>query len=134
MAYKNIGDIIGIGLSLVCMIHCLLLPILLTTLPFLGVEIIENKILEIIIILFSALIGGYAIKKGFFKFHKSWLVICLFILGILLMLLGNFLPFPGEVASKLGGAILIICSHIQNWRLSKNVLLKINPTLVAFAE
>lgn len=51
------------------------------------------------------------------------------------MLLGNFFSFWGEIASKLGGAILMISSHIQNWLLSKKCSMAHQPNSgIAFAD
>jgi hypothetical protein len=100
----------------------------------LGFELLENQLIEIGIVLLSALIGGYAIRRGFLKFHKSKLVIGMFITGLILMILGNFLPW-GENAFKLVGAVFIISSHIQNWKLSKRCSVTRKPNSgIAFAE
>ncbi len=69
MTYKTCADAVSMGLSIVCVIHCLLLPLFFTSLPFLGFELLENKVLEGMLVLFSVLVGGYAVRKGYIHFH-----------------------------------------------------------------
>jgi len=45
-------DKVGIGASLLCAIHCALLPVLFTTLPLMGVELLKSKHVEPGFILF----------------------------------------------------------------------------------
>ncbi len=135
MIYKSRFDTVSILLSLFCTVHCILLPLFLTTVPLLGFELLENRLIEVAVVLLSAGIGGYAIKRGFLKFHKNAPVVIIFIAGLILMIAGNFASFAGEVVFKLIGAVLIILSHIKNWRLSKKCSITSKPNSgIAFAE
>ena len=64
-------DKVGIGASLLCAIHCALLPVLFTTLPLMGVELLENEQVELGFILFSLVVGCFALYNGYKKHHHK---------------------------------------------------------------
>jgi hypothetical protein len=113
-------DAISVGLSTVCIVHCLLLPLFMTTFPLLGIELLENMYLEGFMVLLSAFIGGNAIRKGYLQYHRKMHITVLFLTGFILMIAGNFLSYNPEAALKLSGATLVIWAHVQNWRLSRS--------------
>ena len=51
-------DALGIAASVACAIHCALLPLVLTSLPVLGINIINNTWFEVFMILLAAAIGS----------------------------------------------------------------------------
>jgi hypothetical protein len=57
-------DALGIATSLACAIHCALLPLLFTSLPIFGVNVIENLIFEVIMVLLAFFIGIYSLYHG----------------------------------------------------------------------
>lgn len=110
-------DKIGIGASLLCAVHCALLPVVFTTLPLLGVELLENERLELGFILFSLVVGSVALYNGYTKHHGRKLPLTLFIIGISLLFFANFFLEGGmEISIKMTGAAAIISAHIINWR------------------
>lgn len=109
-------DKIGIGASLLCAIHCAALPVLFTTLPLLGVELLENEKVELGFILFSLVVGSVALYNGYKKHHHKK-PLALFITGISLLLFANFfLEESTETIVKMAGAATIILAHVLNWR------------------
>jgi len=109
-------DKIGIGASLLCAIHCALLPVLFTTLPLLGVELLENENVELGFILFSLVVGCFALYNGYKKHHHKILPICVFVAGIALLLFASFwLEDNMETSGKIAGAAFVITAHILNW-------------------
>lgn len=120
-SYQSKWDIIGIGASLACAIHCVLLPIIFTTLPFFGIEILENPYLEAITLLVSMLAGGWAIWRGYSRLHHKLSLLVCFLAGLFLLIAGNFCSsLLLETGFKITGAALIITAHIRNWRSCNN--------------
>jgi hypothetical protein len=119
--YEGKWDAIGIGASLACAIHCVLLPVLFTTLTLFGIEILENPLLEVLTILVSMGAGGWAIWRGYIRLHRKKPVLVYFITGLVLMIAGNFFHhmYP-EMCLKITGAGLIISAHIMNWKASRH--------------
>src|SRR5215831_12917410 len=108
-------DALGVGASLACAIHCAILPLLLTSLPILGVNIIENVGFEYFMIFLAIAIGLYSLWHGYRKHHNDRLPMILFLLGAILLfakqLWHNYelwiLPFA---------VVLIVSAHIMNYR------------------
>ncbi len=113
--YKPFWDKCSTSFSIICLIHCIVLPILFTTLPLLGIDIIENSYVEIATLLITFAIGSYAILRGYKYFHKNKMIIGFFVVGISFMIASTF--FEGGIASpiiKIVGAIGVIAAHILN--------------------
>lgn len=108
-------DALGISASLACAIHCALLPLLVTTLPIFGVEIIKNPGFEFGMILLAFLIGVISLGHGYKKHHHSLRPILIFSSGIILLILK--LRFGAyELWLLIPALVLIISAHINNYR------------------
>ncbi len=119
--YNGILDKLSIAASLLCAIHCVLLPLVFTTLPFLGIELMKNIFLELVTVAISLMIGGWAIWKGYKNHHRNLLILILFIVGITLMVTGNFVNEKGnEMFLKFSGAALLVTAHVYNWQKCKH--------------
>jgi hypothetical protein len=115
--YQIKWDAIGIGASLACAIHCVLLPVIFTTVTLFGIEILENPYLEVLTLLVSMSVGGWAIWRGYSKHHHQKQLVIYFFIGLILMTAGNFVAYmPAEMVLKIIGAVLIITAHVRNWR------------------
>jgi hypothetical protein len=120
-AYEMKWDAIGIGASLACAIHCVLLPVIFTTLTLFDIDILKNVMLEVLTIVVSMSIGGWAIWKGYKRVHGQKSVVVYFGIGLTLMIAANFIHGSAfEMGLKLIGATLLITAHIKNWRGCRN--------------
>lgn len=116
-AYQVKWDAIGIGASLACALHCVLLPLIFTTLSLFGIELLENVLLEVLTVSVSIIAGGWAIWRGYRHQHRQRSVLVYFLIGLLLMITGNFAGHGSlEIGFKITGAVLLITAHITNWR------------------
>ncbi len=86
MRFKLNLDFIGIGASLACAIHCALMPLLLTSLPLFGINIIDNEAFEYGMIFLAFLIGAVSLFHGYKKHHHSFRPMIYFSIGIVLLL------------------------------------------------
>lgn len=116
-SFKSNWDAIGIGASTACAIHCILLPLFFTTLPFFGIEIMENRAIEITMVAISLLVGSWALYNGYRKHHQHIWPLLVFIIGITCLVLGNVISEnqKAEMLLKLTGACSIISAHGFNW-------------------
>ncbi|MDQ2985636.1 MAG: MerC domain-containing protein [Armatimonadota bacterium] len=119
-------DALGGGLSLLCAVHCLALPVLL---PF-AAAFAHSVWLEILLMLSAILVGGYALRHGFVR-HGFRLPSWLFGSGMASIIFGNWvltrgIPLashsPGEHRQTAGsiafvaiGGCLIVAAHILNY-------------------
>lgn len=113
-------DFLGITASVLCAIHCAVLPLLLASLPVLGINIIHNSYFEYGMILLAFLIGSWALLHGFRRHHRRLTPLLLFTGGLSLLVAKQvwhayelrFLPFA---------VVLIVGAHLLNYRLSRTV-------------
>lgn len=108
-------DAMGVIVSIACAIHCALLPIFLTSLPLLGVNIIHNQLFEVVMIAIAFAIGAQALYHGFKKHHRNILPIALFISGMI-CLLAKQVWHTSELLFLVPAVLLIVSAHLINYR------------------
>jgi len=109
-------DAMGIITSLACAIHCALLPLLVTSLPIFGINIVHNSFFEWGMIALAFLVGSYSLFHGYIKHHRSFGPILIFFVGFTFLVLKQF--FVEFEYSFLAIAVsFIICAHFYNYRL-----------------
>lgn len=118
MQFKINWDALGIGASLACAIHCAVLPLLMSSLPLFGINIIHNPFFEWGMILLALLIGSATLYHGFKKHHHSPLPFLLFFSGISLIMMKQFLP-QIEYWLLVPGVMGIISAHLLNFRFCR---------------
>ncbi|HEX8358155.1 MAG TPA: MerC domain-containing protein [Segetibacter sp.] len=111
-------DALGIATSLACAIHCALLPLLFTSLPVFGINVIENVVFEIVMVFVAFSIGIYSLYHGWKKHHHSFLPIIIFSLGFVFLVLKLFFV-TYENWLLIPAVILIISAHFINYRSCK---------------
>ncbi len=115
--YKKITtliDKVGMCASLLCMLHCLVVPVAFVF----GVNslllAIDHEWLERVIILASLFIGLIAFMQGFFR-HRQHFIPVLFTAGFLLLVNGESVQHTWLSAGlSVAGAAVIIYAHYQN--------------------
>ncbi|MBJ2138236.1 MerC domain-containing protein [Paraglaciecola agarilytica] len=121
---QHVSDKAAVGLSLLCMVHCLFLPIVLVLLPPLSGALAFNDELFHRWMLYAVVpISSAALFIGYFH-HRSnkVLTICLTGLGLLIAatLLGhNVLGKYGEVILTVIGSSIIAYGHLLNYHLRR---------------
>lgn len=120
---KNIKwDKLGIFLSSLCMVHCLVLPILAISVQSLshllsGDQIFHEIIFSLVIVTaFLAFVPGY-------RCHKNKKVFSLAIAGIgclsLAHIVAEYAPGPADFAITLVGSGTLLFAHYKNLKLQK---------------
>ena len=115
MNFRVNWDALGVAASVACAIHCAVLPLLLTSLPILGINIIENQPFEYFMIFLAFGIGVYSLRHGYKKHHHSLLPIIMFSIGMAGLVAKQvwhkyqiwILPFA---------VLLIVAAHYINYR------------------
>jgi lipid-A-disaccharide synthase-like uncharacterized protein len=111
-------DKVGLFLSVLCAVHCALLPILITVLPLLGTSLTHNLTLEISLIGSSLLIAGFVFVKDYIQTHKSLLPLLLLSVGIGAKMLALFyFEHSYEPVVITSGAAFIALAFFANWKL-----------------
>ncbi|WP_288072572.1 MerC domain-containing protein [Hydrotalea sp.] len=116
MQFKKLNwDMLGIVTSVACAIHCALLPIVLTSLPLFGIEIIHNRAFEFFMIFLAFVIGAFSLLRGYLYKHHQLKPLIIFSVGIL-FLLAKQIWHHWEIVLLIPAVILIVYGHLLNNR------------------
>ena len=117
----NSPDKPAIALSALCLVHCLVFPVLTLLLPSLAVLPLEQEIFHIAMVVCVIPISIYALTMGCKQHHKRSIA---YVGGIGLLLLVVAVVFGehhmGELGEKLlttVGAVTMAFAHFRNYKL-----------------
>lgn len=113
-------DALGITTSIACAIHCAVLPILLTTLPIFGLDLVHNHFFEYSMIALAFLIGFRALTHGYKQHHKSKAPLIIFSIGIVL-LVGKEVWHDYSLYFLIPAVLLIVFAHYINFKKCRAV-------------
>jgi hypothetical protein len=107
-------DALGIAASVACAIHCALLPLILTSLPLFGINIINNLSFELFMILLAFCVGAYSLYHGWKKHHHRWLPFIIFSSGML-FLFGKQVWHEYQLFFLIPAVSFIVTAHYLNY-------------------
>jgi hypothetical protein len=121
------GDIIGASASLLCAIHCAVLPLLATTLPLIGLNFINEEWFEWSVFSSTILIAFLCFTSGY-KEHRNILPMLIGLFGLISLITGKIILHNQISHDKVStinisdfshillfsGGILIAFAHIKN--------------------
>lgn len=112
-------DNIGMTASVLCAIHCAVVPMLITVLPLIGLGFLANPLFEWSMIIFALFIGVFAIGQSYFRQHHKLLPPVLLLLGFAVIITGHVLVRGAKEALVVPlGGLLIATAHFFNYRYS----------------
>mgnify|MGYP003908884533 FL=1 len=118
MKFKINWDALGIVTSVACAIHCAILPLLLSSLPLFGINIIDNIYFEYFMIIIAFVIGVYSLYHGFKKHHHSYFPLSIFSIGFVLLFAKQWWHNQ-QTWLLIPAVILIITAHFINFRFCR---------------
>ena len=119
MGVKITWDFLGIAASIACAIHCALLPVIMSSLPVFGVNIIHNIYFEWGMIALAFLVGAYSLVHGYLKHHRNTFPFVLFFIGFTFLVLKQF--FSQQEYLFLAFAVcLIVSAHLLNFKYCRH--------------
>jgi hypothetical protein len=116
-------DGLAVGLSLACLVQCLLLPAALTLFPLFGLQYTPDETLHRYLLAVALPTSALALLMGCRKHHRAW-VVGAGALGLAGMLLAAFVleavasPAVAE-GTTLTSALLLMTAHVGNFRLCR---------------
>ena len=116
MLRKFNWDALGVSASLACAIHCAVLPLLYTSLPFMGIDFIANKAFEYGMIALAFVVGVIALSHGFRKHHHRFYPIGFFTVGFI-FLISKELFLDLHLILLVVAISFILLAHYFNYRL-----------------
>lgn len=108
-------DALGISASLACAIHCAILPLILNSLPIIGIDLIDNEGFEYFMIVLAFAIGAFSLWHGYRKHHHSYTPLLIFIPGMLL-LLAKQIWHDYQYWILPVAVLLIVVAHLKNYK------------------
>lgn len=118
---RDLLDRIGTAGSLLCAIHCALLPLAIAVLPSLGLALWLGDGVETGFVLFAS-VYGLAVLSWSYRHHRALRALALLVPGLAALWLGVLVPalhhalLPHAVLMTTGGT-LVGLSHWVNLRL-----------------
>ncbi len=110
-------DVMGMVTSVACAIHCAILPLVITSLPVFGINIINNSFFEWIMIGIAFAVGCAALTHGYGRHHKNLKPLLIFASGFVFLILKQFF-YTYEICFLAPAVFLILYAHFLNFRYS----------------
>ncbi|MFZ3485392.1 MerC domain-containing protein [Sphingomonas sp. 3-13AW] len=110
-------DAAAMGASLLCLMHCLLLPTLLVAVPMLAAFLTLPESFHALAFAFAVPTSALALGLGYRR-HRHPLPLAIAAVGLPLLGAGAFLPTGPwlEMTLSVTGALLLALGHAWNWR------------------
>jgi len=107
-------DVASMGLSSLCVVHCLALPFLVAALPFLGI-FSQNELVHQILVSIAAPLSALALWRS--GGWRRWDVVAPMTVGLLMLAAAAFILDlePVEAGVSVVGALLVAAGHIINF-------------------
>jgi hypothetical protein len=107
-------DLVGTGVSLMCALHCLTVPFLVTVLPLASVGLLFGGALEILFLIASVALAAGSLCWGF-RQHREWPVLAVLGAALTMIGVGRFLASePYEIMFVVMGAVVLAGGHLLN--------------------
>lgn len=120
--FRRMLDRFGATGSLVCALHCALIPLALAAIPSLGLSVWLGRGLEQVFVLFASLLGVFSLVLGYRR-HRTFRALGFLLVGLGALWAGLlYAPLhqsviPHAVAMTFGGTLVGI-AHLLNLRLN----------------
>ena len=113
----RLADGTAIGASILCLIHCLLLPLAIAFIPAVGVLIALPESVHIILFITAVPVSSVAIVAGYRR-HGAALPGAIAIFGLVLIGAGALagLPLLVETSVTVAGSLALATGHLWNLR------------------
>lgn len=110
-------DLVGFGASLLCALHCTLLPLALTLGTLAGAHWLLNPLGEWIFIGTSMGIAGWSLLRSYFNQHHNILPLFIASIGFIGLILAQKVFVSNAHWLMATGGALVAYAHFYNWQL-----------------
>lgn len=115
-------DRVGATASLLCAVHCALLPFVLAMLPLVGLGFLGGHAFERVFVVCAAVLASTSILAAYRR-HRRPHALFLMVPGIGLLLFGVLVDIDVHIAvhtaSVVAGGVLVASAHLANLALSR---------------
>jgi MerC mercury resistance protein len=107
-------DLVGTCVSLMCALHCLTVPLLVTVLPLAGAGVLLGGSLEVLFIAASVVLATGSLCWGF-RQHRRWQMFIVLGTALTMIAVGRFLARESfELVFVVMGAAVLAGGHLLN--------------------
>lgn len=111
----RIWDYIGMGLSLLCLVHCLAIPIIIGMLPVVAGHLLDHESFHLVLITVVLPVAGLALLPGYFRTRRQSALRFGFV-GLVFLGTGALLGHEfGEVTETALSVIGAACLFRAHW-------------------
>lgn len=108
-------DVAGIGLSILCGIHCLSVPFLMGAFPLLGLDFVANHEFEWVMMILIFVVAGLGYYHGYRR-HRKAAVFGFLAVGVVIFAgIRPLLPEELHPVATICGGVAFILGHWKNW-------------------
>ena len=120
----NKNNTIGMVLSILCIIHCLAVPLLalFSSISFFAIFVENAKLMHVILFFFVFIFYLIIFPKNYINDKKGKIFMAASI-GVLFLFLGLFLEETLEIILTLTGASFLIFAHYRNYMSANSTIL-----------
>lgn len=113
---RSVADFLGVGFSLLCLVHCLALPVLIAFAPVLLRSLPGDDVTHRALAVVIGFVGFLAFRSGYKVHRRRWLL-GLFVSGLILIsvaaVLGDaILTSYSEAAITVCGGLFLVTAHL----------------------
>jgi hypothetical protein len=123
--YRAHWDSLGLVLSGVCLVHCLMLPIVIGLFPLLGAGILGHQQFHQLLLFLVVPTSIAALWLGYRRHHRGYIIVIgtvgIVILSAVALFAHQVLDARGEILVASLGGVIVAISHIQNLREARKV-------------
>ena len=122
---QKVSDKVSIGISALCLLHCLLFPSFMVLLSsFISVSL-NSELIHYMLLFLVVPVSSFALIVGLNN-HKNSFIFSIGLLGLIILVSAIFIELPtktisGEILLTIIGSILITFSHYKNYKLCNHL-------------
>ena len=116
------SDALGISASMVCLLHCMAIPVAAAFAPLFLAGVLEAPWFHLMLILLVGPTAGWALWRGYCD-HGHFPVIAAGLVGLALVAFGSLVPLIEELdirvelGSMATGSLILVATHLRNYHL-----------------
>lgn len=115
---KNFLDKMGIAVTSLCALHCIILPFLLPLLPLVGLTFIVDEAFEISLFATTVVLGFSALSSGYFRYHRRLYPMLLLFVGCFIYVMKLLFGIEDDPVFVMLSASFIVAAHMLNMKFT----------------
>ena len=118
--FKNLNlDMLGMGTSLICAVHCLAIPFLISFAASAGLEFLQHSFFEVTIFGLAAIFIIGSLLPGLIRHHKNSIPLIFGLIGLSFVFANHEWLQHKAYWLSFTGAVMITYAHYKNLQLNK---------------